>query len=156
MEEKVVEQVQEKVETVVEQVKEKVEDAVEQNLETIEVKVSETADKVLDKTEEVVEKTAEKIGEAVEEKVEEILKKVEDIPIVGKAVEAIAEGLVDQVDGRMFSCSCGSWQVSLRISRKDRSPPPSKSAESENKQSLSPSQDTQPKESLPPKPPQSE
>lgn len=138
---------------------EKVQEVISQNSEEIEKKVEEVMeqkaeelDKKLDEAEVKIEATVEKVAEEVEKKVDEILAAAP--PEVKKVVDVVESNIVEVVDGREFSCYCGSFLVSLRISRKDKKSSPSKSEETLSIELPPLPQSSPPKESLPPKGPQ--
>lgn len=125
---------------------------VESKQEEIEQKVEETADKVLDNVQENTQEVADKIEDVVEKiskPVADLIDKIDDIPVVKEVLDNITGSLVEQVDGRVFSCSCFGFLWSLRITRNNPQPVPSKSKETENKPSEQPSQDVKVEEQPP-------
>lgn len=134
---------EEVVEKVTEVVSEKAIELVESKAEEIEKKVEETTDKVLDTVQENTQAVADKVEDAVEKiakPVTDLIDKIDDNPVVKEVLDNIAESIVEQVDGRVFSCSCFGWLLSLQITRKNQKPSPSKSEVTENKSSEQPSQ----------------
>lgn len=101
----------------------KIEEVVESKVEEVTVKL----DEVLDKVEEI------KIEEP--KVVEKIIDKLDDIPVINEAMKNI----VEVVDGRVFTCSCWSWVLTLRITRKNRETVPPKPEENQNKSEEKPS-----------------
>lgn len=104
-----------------EEVQEKVVELVEQKSEQIAEKVEEQTDKALDAVQEKTQEVAEKVEEVVEKAVKpiaDIIDKLDDDPRVKAVIDNVTEGIVQQVDGREFSCFCFGLFWSLRISRK--------------------------------------
>jgi hypothetical protein len=137
-------------------VTEKAVELVEQKAEEVEKKVEETADKVLDTVQENTQVVADKVEDAIEtvtKPITDLIDKLDDNPAVKKVIDGISESIVEQVDGRVFSCSLFGWLFALRITRKTPQSSPTKSEETENKPSSSPPQHEEVKESLPPTPP---
>jgi len=106
----------------------KVEAVVETKVEEVTVKVDEVLEKI-ENTEITIEQP--KI-------VETVLDKLDDIPVIKDAIENI----VEVVDGRVFTCSCWSWVLTLRITRKTNQTSPPKPEENPNKSEEKPSQCT--------------
>ena len=104
----------------------KIEEIVESKVEEVTVKL----DEVLDKKEEI------KIEEP--KIVEKIIDKLDDVPIINEAMQNI----VEVVDGRVFSCFCWSWVLTLRITRKTKETPLPKPEENPKKSEEQPSQCT--------------
>ena len=107
---------------------------VESKAEEIGDKVGEIADKELTKLEEKVEDLLNTINKKAEEsevvkQVEAVIDKWDDNPMV----KEVTESVIEQVDGRVVSCFCFGWNLSLRIDRKK-----------------SPSSQTKPLQSVPP------
>lgn len=107
---------------------------VESKAEEIGDKVGEIVDKELTKLEEKVEDLLNTINKKVEEsevvkQVEAVIDKWDDNPMV----KEVSESVIEQVDGRVVSCFCFGWNLSLRINRKK-----------------SPSSQTKPLQSVPP------
>lgn len=114
-----------KVEVVIEEkkeeIQEKVVELVEQKSEEIAEKIEEQTDKVLDAVQEKTQEVAEKVEEAVEKAAKpltDLIDKLDDDPRVKAVIDNVTEGIVQQVDGREFSCFCFGLFWSLRISRK--------------------------------------
>ena len=108
-------------EKVTEVVTEKAVELIESKTEEIEKKVEETADKVLDTVQENTQKVADKIEDVVEQAAKpltDLIDKLDDNPAVKKVLDGIGESIVEQVDGREFSCFCFGWALALKISRK--------------------------------------
>lgn len=138
-------------EIVVEIVESKKDEIIEKVVEQIdEKKVDEVVDKVEEKVEEVAEVVTEKIEE-VAKPLTDIIDKLDDNPQVAKVLDAIE----DQLDGREVSCSCFGWLFALRISRKRKETPPSKSEEIPKSESSESSQHVEVKVESPPTAPQS-
>lgn len=116
----------------------KIEEVVETKVEEVTVKL----DDVLDKVQEVT----------IEEPkvIEKIVDKLDDVPVINEAMK----NMVEVIDGRAFTCSCWGWLFVLRISRKARNIPPSKSEEKTNTELNVPSPTTpqvaQPLPNVPP------
>lgn len=136
-------------ETVVQVVESKKEEIIEKVVEQVDEK---KVDEALDKVEDVIEKTVEEISEKVEKVVEELSAKV-DLP---PEVEKVIDILEDQLDGREVSCSCFGWLVALRITRKSKQTPPTKSADEQKTVVVLPSPDSPATEQRPPTAPQPE
>ncbi len=116
---------------VLEQIESKKDEIAEKVLEQIESKKDEIeskVDDVMDKTEEKVESAIEDIGK----KLEDIVDKLDDNPQVAKVLDIVDDVIGDQLDGREISCSCFGFLWFLRISRKNKPSPPSKSADTLN------------------------
>ena len=151
----VVETVTELIESKKDEVVEKVVEQLEEKKEEIEKKVDEVADKV----EEAVEKAAEEVGKKLEEAAKplaDIIDKLDDNPQIAKTLDMIDDVIGDQLDGREISCSCFGWLVALRIARKSKASPQSKSEETPKTQTESPSQNSKVEEERPPTAPQKE
>jgi hypothetical protein len=104
-----------------EEIKEKILEVVEQQSEQVADKIEEQTDKVLDTVQENTQEVAEKIEEVVEQAVKpltDLIDKLDDDPRVKAVIDNVTEGIVQQVDGRDFSCFCFGLFWSLRISRK--------------------------------------
>lgn len=101
-----------------EEIQEKVVELVEQKSEEIAEKVEEQVDKVLDTVEEKTQEVADKIEDAVEKAAKPLTDLIDSDPRVKAVVDNVTEGIVQQVDGREFSCFCFGLFWSLRISRK--------------------------------------
>lgn len=137
------------VEKVTEVVNEKAIELVESKSEEIEKKVEETTDKVLDTVQENTQEVAEKIEDAIEKvskPIADLIDKIDDNPAVKEVLENITDSIVEQVDGRVFSCSCFGFLWSLQITRNKKNTPPSKSKDAESKSSESPVQSVEVKE----------
>ena len=117
-------------------VQNKVEEVIESKTEEVIVKVDEVLDNI-EKTEVVID---------VPKPVEEIIEKVEKIEVV----KDVIENVVEVVDGRTFSCSIFGWLLSLHITRKQKTPPQTKSEDIPNKPEVKPSQDIPQEKSLQP------
>lgn len=140
-------------EKVTELVESKKEEVLEKAVEKLEEK-KEEIDKKIDQVEESVEKAADEAAKKLEEAakpVTDIIDKLDDNAQVAQALDFIG----DQFDGREFSCSCFGWLVALRISRKSKATPPSKSEEIQKIEIASPSQDSKVPEERPPSFPES-
>lgn len=116
------------------------EQVIESKIEEVTVKVDEVLDKI--------ENTEIKVEEP--KFLTDLIDKIDDIPVVKETIE----NLVEVVDGRVFTCSCWSWVLTLRITRKNNQPVPPKSEENLNKSEEKPSHDTPQEKSLPTIPPQ--
>lgn len=116
-------------------VSEKAVELVESKAEEIGDKVGKVVDDELGKVEEKVNhliKTIEgrlKEVEAVK-KVENIVDKLDDNPAVKKVMDEVSDSVIEQVDGRVVSCGCFGWDLSLRISRKKSRSSPTKPLQS--------------------------
>lgn len=102
---------------------------VEKKTEEIEKKAAETTDKVLDDVQANTQKVADKVEDVVEKAAKpltDLVDKLDDNPHVKKVLDGVTESIVQQVDGREFSCFCFGLGLSLRISRKSRQSSPSK------------------------------
>lgn len=109
------------VEKVKEVISEKAIELVEAKSEEIEKKVEDVTDKALDTVQENTQKVADKIEDAVEaaaKPLTDLIDKLDDNPAVKKVLDGVSESIVEQVDGREFSCFCFGWGLSLKISRK--------------------------------------
>lgn len=113
------------------------EEVVKTKIEEVTVKVDEALDKIEIKIEEP-------------KVVTDLIDKIDDVPVVKEVIENI----VEVVDGRVFTCSCWSWVLTLRITRKKKDSVPPKSEENLNKSEEKPSHDTPQEKSLPTIPPQ--
>jgi len=134
---------------------EKAVELVESKQEEILEKVEEVAEQQVDAAEKAIEETASEVGKKLEDvaaPIADIVDKLDDNPQVAAAIET----LVTAVDGREISCSCFGFLFALRISRKSKRSPPAKPEETVKVESATPSQDSEAKESSPPKAPQSE
>lgn len=130
-------------------VSEKAIELVESKSEEIEKKVEETTDKVLDTVQENTQEVAEKIEDAVEKAtkpIADLIDKIDDNPAVKEVIDNITESIVEQVDGRVFSCSCFGFLWSLQITRNKKDTPPSTQKDAENKSSELPVQNVEVKE----------
>jgi vacuolar-type H+-ATPase subunit H len=125
------------------QVTEKVVEQLEQKSEEVEKKVEETVDKVLDSVEETTQKVADEVVTSAVKPVADLIDKIDDDPRVKAVLDNITSGIVEQVDGRMFSCFCLGFDFSLRISRRTPAPPQTKSAETQNTETKEQPQNTQ-------------
>jgi uncharacterized protein (UPF0210 family) len=134
-------------ETVVQIVESKKEEVVEKIVEQVDEK---KVDEVMDKVEDTVEQAIENISEKVEKAIEELSAKV-DLP---PQVEKVIDILEDQLDGRQLSCACFGWLVALRITRKSKQTPPTKSADEVKIPAVLSSPDSQATEQRPPTAPQ--
>ena len=131
------------------QVTEKVVDAVVGKSEEVEKKVEEVTDKALDAVEENTQKVADEIASAVEtvtKPIADLIDKIDDDPRVKAVIDNVTSGIVEQVDGREFSCFCFGLNFSLRIARRTPAPAPSTPVETESKDSKEPTQNTETKE----------
>lgn len=111
---------------VVELVESKKDEVIEKVLEQVEAKkeeLSEKVDEVADTAEAAIETAADDLGK----KMESIVDKLDDNVHIAKALDVLDDVIGDQLDGREISCSCFGWLVALRMSRKRRTTPPSKS-----------------------------
>ena len=141
---------------VAEIINEKAVELVESKAEEIEKKVEETADKVLDDIQENTQKVADKVEDVIEnvtKPLSDLIDKLDDNPAIKKLMDGISESIVEQVDGRVFSCSLFGWLFALRITRKTPQSSPAKPEVIESKQSSSLPQHEEVKESLPTNPP---
>ena len=131
----VVEQVEKKVEEVVDKLEEKVVELAPK----VEEKAVELTDVVLDKTQTVVEDTSKKVSDAIVAAVESnaVVQKIEALIDSNPELKAISDkleaALVKEVDGRVFTCWCCCWWLSLKVTRQDprkvpATPSPSTSA----------------------------
>lgn len=129
---------------------------VESNVEDIGDKVGSMADKQLDKVEEKVAdllKTAEARIQEMEatKQIGALVDKLDDNPAIKKVLDTVGDSIVEQVDGRVFSCFCVGWGLSLKISRRHRQQSPSTHLVIDSKLPELPSLPVVVKESLPPK-----
>jgi hypothetical protein len=130
---------------------------VEETMKPVEKKVEETTDKVLDTLQESTQTVADKVEDVVEKVVKpltDVLDKLDDDPRVKAVLDGITESVVEQIDGRVFSCGCFGWMFALRITRKQPQSSPSKEAVLDNKLPELPPQHEEVKESSPPKAPE--
>lgn len=137
----------------------KVQEVLSQNSEAIENKVEEVMEQKAEEIDKKVDEAEVKIEAAVEKVADELEKKVDEIvaaapPEVKKVLDLVESNLVEVVDGREFSCFCGSFLVSLRITRKGKKSSPSKSEETLSIELPPLPQSSPPKESENPKAPQ--
>lgn len=136
-------------------VTEKAVELIESKKEEILDKIEEVAEQKVDAAETAVEEAASDLGKKLEElaaPVADLIDKLDDNPQVAAAIES----LVTQVDGREVSCSCFGFLFALRITRKSKTTPPAKPEDTPKIEIVLPSQDSQVKEELPPKAPQSD
>jgi hypothetical protein len=124
------------------QVTEKVVDAVEQKTEEVEKKVDEALDAVQENTQKVADKI-ESAVEAAAKPITDLIDKLDDDPKVKAVLDNITSGIVEQVDGREFSCFCFGFDWSLRIARRTPAPSPTTPAATESTESKTPTQSTQ-------------
>jgi hypothetical protein len=119
--------------------------------------IEKKVDEVADKAEDVIEKVAEEVGKKVEDAVMSVIDKLDDNPQVAKVLDVVEDAVIKQLDGREVTCSCFGWLVALRITRKIRASPPSKSEDVQPKTvTASPSQDSKAEELPQAKAPQQE
>ena len=104
-------------------VSEKVIEIVEEKKEEIKERVKSEADKELDKVEEKVQDLLDTINGHLKE-----VEAAKDVapPAVKKVIDLVEEGIIEEVDGRVFSCFCLGWNLALRISRKKTPSSPTK------------------------------
>lgn len=105
--------------------------------------VAERTDSALDTVQANTQKVADKVEDLVEKAAKpltDIIDKLDDDPRVKKALDDVTESVVQQVDGREFSCFCFGLKLLLRITRKTPRPSPSKSAVVDSKLPALPSQ----------------
>jgi hypothetical protein len=121
-------------------------EAVEKKIEEVLESKTEEIDKKVDEAEVKIEETVENVATDIEKKIEDILENAS--PEVKKVVDVVESKLIEVIDGRVFSCSCFGFLWSLRIARKSPQTPPSKSEETQNKETPQQVQDTQPKQEL--------
>lgn len=138
-------------EVVVEIIESKKDEVAEKVLEQLESKKDEIeskVDDVMDKTEEKIESAVEDASKKIEDTVKDIIDKIDDNPQVAKVLDMVDDVIGDQLDGREISCSCFGFLWFLRISRKNKQSPPSKSEEKVNTSSHTPTPSTDTKEQL--------
>lgn len=117
--------------------------AVEEKSKEVEKAVGEKTDKVLDTVQDNTQKVADKVEDVVEKVAKpltDIIDKLDDDPRVKKVLDEVTESVVQQVDGREFSCFCFGLKLSLRITRKTPQLSPSKPSAIDNKLPALPSQ----------------
>lgn len=119
------EKIEEKVAETVEKVEEKAEEKLAELIGKVDSKVIEFADVALDKADVVVAETTEKVSSEIMNAVESnvVVQKIEALidsnPQLKAAVDKLEDELVKQVDGRMFTCWCFGWWLSLKITRQN-------------------------------------
>lgn len=145
------EQISEKAVEIIESKKEEVIEKVGEQLEEKKEEIAEKVDEVADKAEEVVEKAAADVSKKIEEAAKPLTDLIDNNPHVAEVLDTIG----DQFDGREVSCSCFDWLFVLRISRKTKATPPSKSEEKPKEEKAVSSQDVQVKVEPQPTPPPS-
>lgn len=104
----------------------KVVEVVDKVVEVVDSKVEEVTDKALDVAEDGLQKAVEVVGDTVVKPIADLLDNISDNPIVQGVVDRITDSIAEQVDGRVFSCFCLGWGLSLKISRKRPQPTQSK------------------------------
>ena len=110
----------------------------EKAVELVETKAEEIGDKAGKVVDDELGKVEEKVNDLLKtfegrlkeveavKKVENIVDKLDDNPAVKKVMDEVADSVIEQVDGRAFSCGCFGWNLSLRISRKKTQSSPTK------------------------------
>lgn len=112
--------------------------------EVVEKIVVKKTDSALDAVQANTQKVADKVEGAVEKVAKpltDVIDKLDDDPRVKKVLDGVTESVVQQVDGREFSCFCFGLKLSLRITRKTPQSSPSKPSAIDNKLPALPSQD---------------
>ena len=137
MDSEIVVKIQEKVDEQADAIAEKAEKAVETVKEKVADKVIEQGVVIAEKTDNALEKVEDKVGdvtESVGEKIESVIEKIEEIsPEVKKVVDAVESKLVTVVDGRQFTCFCSQWKLTLRITRRSKQSPLTRSEGTQSK-----------------------